>query len=120
MAMFADLSREERVGLGAAAVAHVALAAALAFHATREPPDFTPPERIDVNLASEVSLTSTAPDPSAQPAASLAPEIADMPQAAQDPVTAPPAEPVERPVTTPPPRPAALLPGVPPALQEAR
>lgn len=107
MAMFADLSREERVGLGAAAVAHVALAAALAFHATREPPDYARPERIDVNLASEVSLTSTAPDPSAQPAASLAPEIADMPQAAQEPVAAPQAEPVERPVTTPPPRPAA-------------
>lgn len=107
MAMFADLSREERVGLGAAAVAHVALAAALAFHATREPPDYARPERIDVNLASEVSLRSTAPDPSAQPAASLAPEVADTPQAAQDPVTAPPAEPVERPVTTPPPRPAA-------------
>ena len=107
MAMFADLSREERVGLGAAAVAHVALAAALAFHATREPPAFTSPERIDVNLASEVSLQSTAPDPSAQPAASLAPEIADTPQAAQEPVAAPQAEPVERPVTTPPPRPAA-------------
>ena len=99
MAMFADLSREERVGLGAAAVAHIALAAALAFHATREPPAFTPTERIDVNLATEVSLKSTAPDPSAQPAASLAPEIADQPQAAQEMVEAPVAEPVERPVT---------------------
>ncbi|MWV29195.1 energy transducer TonB [Erythrobacter sp. GH3-10] len=100
--MFADLSREERVGFGLAAVAHVALAAALAYHATREPPAFTVPERIDVNLASEVSLRSTAPDPSAQPAASLAPEVADMPQAAQDPLEVPVTEPVERSVTTPP------------------
>ncbi|MGB3795611.1 MAG: energy transducer TonB [Alteraurantiacibacter sp.] len=105
MAMFADLSREERLGLAAAAVAHVALAAALAYHATREAPDFTPTERIDVNLASEVSLQSTAPDPSAQPAASLAPEVADVPQAAQEPLEVPATVPVERPVTAPPPPP---------------
>ncbi|WP_338243325.1 cell envelope integrity protein TolA [Aurantiacibacter hainanensis] len=102
MAMLADLSREERVGLGAAVVAHLALAAGLAFHATREPPPYTPTERIDVNLASEISLESTAPDPSAEPAAATAPEIADTPLAPEDMVEAPPAEPVERPVTAPP------------------
>ena len=102
MAMLADLSREERVGLGAAVVAHLALAAGLAFHATREPPPYTPTERIDVNLASEISLESTAPDPSAEPAAATAPEIADTPQAPEEMVEAPPEEPVERPVTAPP------------------
>lgn len=102
MAMLADLSREERVGLGAAVVAHLALAAGLAFHATREPPPYTPTERIDVNLASEVSLESTAPDPSAEPAAATAPELADTPQAPEEMVEAPPEEPVERPVTAPP------------------
>ncbi len=104
--MFADLSREERIGLGAAVVAHAALAVALAVHATREPAPYTPTERIDVSLATEVSLESTAPDPSAQPAAALAPEVADLPQEAQEMVEAPAPQPVERPVTTPPPRPA--------------
>ncbi|MFB0614152.1 TonB C-terminal domain-containing protein [Aurantiacibacter poecillastricola] len=102
--MFANLSSEERIGLGAALVAHAALAAALAYHATREPPEFTVPERIDVNLATDVSLTSTAPDPSTEPAAATAPELADTPEAPAELVEAPVSEPVERPVTTPPPR----------------
>lgn len=100
--MFADLSREERIGLGAAVVAHGALAVALAIQATREPPPFVPTERIDVSLATEVSLESTAPDPSAQPAASLAPELGEMSQEAQDVVEAPAPEVIERPVTMPP------------------
>ncbi|WP_240624685.1 TonB C-terminal domain-containing protein [Aurantiacibacter odishensis] len=100
--MFADLSREERIGLGAAVVAHAALAVALAVHATRDPPPFVPTERIDVSLATEVSLESTAPNPSAEPAAAMAPEVADMPQEAQEMVEAPTPEVIERPVTTPP------------------
>jgi len=103
MAFLADLSREERIGLGTAVVAHAALAAALAVHALREPPAYTPPERIDVSLATEVSLQSTAPDPSAEPAASTAPEVSDLPQSPEEMVEAPAAEPVERPVTAPPP-----------------
>ena len=75
------------------------VAVALAIHATREPPPFTPAERIDVSLATEVSLESTAPDPSAQPAAALAPEVADLPQQPQEAVEAPAPRPVERPVT---------------------
>ncbi len=104
MALFADLAREERIGLTVAAVAHVALAAALAYHATREAPDYTQPERIDVNLASEVSLQATAPDPSAQPAAAMAPEVADELQAPEEMVEAPAEQPVERPVAPTPPR----------------
>lgn len=104
MAMFADLAREERIGVGAAVVAHVALAVALAWHATREPASYTQPERIDVSLATEVSLQSTAPDPSAEPAAAMAPELADLPEAPQEAVQAPAEQPVERPVPAPPPR----------------
>jgi type IV secretory pathway VirB10-like protein len=97
MAALAHLSPEERIGIGAALAAHVVLAAAMAWHATRDLPPIAPPERIDISLATEVSLESTAPDPSAQPAASFAPVISDLPQP-PDPVTAPPVEP--RPVPT--------------------
>lgn len=104
MAYFAHLTREERFGIGAAVVAHVALAGALAWHATREPAMLAPPERMDVSLASEVSLESTAPDPSAEPAASTAPELAEVPEAPQELVEAPAEQPVDRPVTSPPQR----------------
>jgi len=89
MAALAHLSTEERAGIGVAVVAHVALAAALAWHATREPPPIVPAERINVSLASEVSLESTAPDPSDNPAASFAPTITEVPQAPDEPVAAP-------------------------------
>lgn len=108
--MFADLSREERIGLGAAIIAHAALAAALAVHAARKPPEFSRPERIEVNLASDVSLQSTAPDPSSQPAAATAPEIAELSQPAQETAELPAPEPVERPVTPPPSRREAITP----------
>ncbi|WP_082126504.1 cell envelope integrity protein TolA [Aurantiacibacter marinus] len=97
----ARLSTEESVGIGVALVAHVALAAALAWHATRDAPPLVHPERITVSLATEVSLESTAPDPSAEPAASFAPVITDIPQAPQEPVTAPPVEPRPVPTTQP-------------------
>ena len=101
MAEMAHLSPEERVGIGVAVVAHIALAVALAWHATREAPPILPTERVDVSLATEVSLESTAPDPSAEPAASFAPVITEVPQAPQEPLTAPPVEPRPAPTTTP-------------------
>lgn len=101
MAETAHLSTEEGVGIGVAVVAHAALAAALAWHATRDAPPIVTPERITVSLATEVSLESTAPDPSAEPAASFAPVITDIPQAPQEPVTAPPVEPRAAPTTRP-------------------
>lgn len=101
MAAIAHLSSEERVGIGVAVVAHVALAAALAWHATREAPPIAPAERINVSLASEVSLESTAPDPSDDPAASMAPIVTDDPQMPEELVTAPPIEPKPAPTTTP-------------------
>lgn len=106
MAGTANLSREDRIGLGIAIAAHLALAAVFVLR-DQTPPEFEMPERMVVSLASEVSLESTAPDPSARPAASFAPEIAPEP--------APPApEPLERaiprevePAPPPPPRPRA-------------
>ncbi len=101
MALTANLSTEETVGIGVAVAAHIALAAALAWHATRDVLPILPPERITVSLATDVSLESTAPDPSAEPAASFAPVITDIPQAPQEPVTAPPVEPRAAPTVPP-------------------
>lgn len=107
MAALANLSREERIGLGVAMAAHVALAAA--FFVQPESRDaYAPPERMDVSLASEVSLRSTAPDPSAQPAAAIAPELSAEPEPAPAPVV----ETVEAApeAVTPPPRPSVSQP----------
>ncbi|RPF72232.1 energy transducer TonB [Aurantiacibacter spongiae] len=106
MASLSDLSTEERVGVGIAAVGHVALAAALAWHATREPPVIEPTERIDVSLANDISLESTAPDPSADPVGAFAPELGDVPQQAVDAPLETVQAPVEPAVTSPPPPPA--------------
>ena len=99
MASLAHLSREERIGLGIAAAAHVALVAALVLQVRDEPTALPIPERMDVSLADEVSLTSTAPDPSAEPQAAAAPVLSDVPE----PVVLPEPRPVVRP--TPAPRP---------------
>jgi len=111
MASFASLSREERLGLGIAAVAHVALVGALWWE-VRDTRTLLPvPERMTVSLADEVSLESTAPDPS-EASAAVAPELAP------EPVAVPPPEPVAtvapreeraavpRPTPTPAPRPS--------------
>src|SRR6476661_7247257 len=79
MARFANLSGEERIGLGIAAVAHVALVAALVWQVGDKPAALPVPERIEVSLADEVSLTSTAPDPSPDSQAAVAPTIAPAP-----------------------------------------
>src|SRR6478609_4815143 len=78
MASFASLSREERLGLGVAAVAHVALVAALVWQVRDTPTPLPIPERMTVSLADEVSLQSTAPNP-AEASAAVAPELAPMP-----------------------------------------
>ena len=66
MASIAHLRGEERLGLGVALVAHVALFAMLLWHANRPPPIVPPAERMTVSLAEEVSLESTAPDPATE------------------------------------------------------
>ena len=102
-----NLSREDRLGLGVAIGAHVALAAVFLLQ-DDTPAQIEMPERMVVSLADEVSLESTAPDPSAQPAASFAPELAETPS---PPVPEPIATPLPRKVETapppPPPRPRA-------------
>ncbi len=85
MVSFAHLSREERIGLGIAAAAHVALVAALVIHVRDDPTALPIPERMTVSLADEVSLTSTAPDPSAEPQASIAPVLSPEPEPVVEP-----------------------------------
>ena len=106
MAASATFSSEDRVGIGAALVAHVALAAGLMWLAQQRDLDeqLPPPERIEVSLATEVSLESTAPDPSAEPAASMAPVITEVPQAPVETIPTP-VEPRPQPTTNPAPRP---------------
>jgi periplasmic protein TonB len=79
MATFAHLSPDERLGLGIAAAAHVALVALLVLQ-VRGPPTLLPvPERMTVSLADEVSLEATAPDPSAEAQAAVAPVLSPRP-----------------------------------------
>lgn len=103
------LSREERIGLGIAAVAHVGLVAALYFNVQDDPTPLPIPERMTVSLADKVSLESTAPDavPEVQAAVApvLAPEPAPVIEPLQEPVAAPEPKPTARP--TPTPRPTA-------------
>lgn len=116
MAPFAHLRREERIGLGVAAVAHVALLAALVLHVRDDPTALPIPERMEVSLASEVSLESTAPNPSAEPQAAIAPVLAPQPEPLPEPVqqdiveqVQPAPQPTRRPAerSTPAPRPTA-------------
>ena len=87
MASLANLSREERIGLGIAAAAHVALVAALVWQVKGAPVKLPAPERITVSLASDVSLTATAPRPAADAQAAIAPVLA--PRSAPDPAPQP-------------------------------
>ncbi|MBT2132789.1 hypothetical protein KK137_00450 [Croceibacterium sp. LX-88] len=106
------LSREERIGLGIAAVAHIALVAGLYYNVQDDPTPLPIPERMTVSLADQVSLESTAPDavPEVQAAVApvLAPEPAPVVEPVQEPVVAPQPKPTARPVPPPPtPRPTA-------------
>lgn len=103
MAQTANLTSEEGVGIGVAVALHVLLAGALVWHATREPPSLAPPERIEVSLATDISLESTSPDPSAEPAAAASqPEPVEVMEAQPEVTPAPVERTVERTVTTPP------------------
>ena len=89
MAAFAHLRREEKLGLGVAVALHVALVAALIFEARREVPTIPPAERMTVSLADDVSLESTAPQPSQDTQAAVAPELAPEPEPLPAPVVTP-------------------------------
>jgi protein TonB len=108
MVSFAHLSHEERIGLGIAAAAHVALVAALVWQVRDEPAALPVPERMTVSLADEVSLESTAPDPSAEPQASIAPVLSPEPEPVVEPeIVREVPRPVPRPTVAPRPTPRA-------------
>jgi outer membrane biosynthesis protein TonB len=105
--VFANLRREERIGLGIALVLHVALGVALLLQpSSREAPP--PVEKMTVNLATDVGLEATAPEPVPESAAAIAPTLAPEP-APPDEAQPAVAQPIERPrpiaVTPPQPRP---------------
>jgi hypothetical protein len=102
MASLAHLNREERIGLGIAAVAHVALVAALVWQVNDEPEALPVPERMTVSLADDVSLESTAPDPSDEAQAAVAPVLSDVPAPVVEPVRE---VPIPRPTVAPRPTP---------------
>jgi protein TonB len=106
MAAIAHLRGEERLGLGVAAVAHVALFAALLWHANREPAIVPPAERMSVSLAEEVSLESTAPDPSQDSQAAVAPILSPDSRPMPEPEAQPIRRPVERTIDRPNPSPS--------------
>jgi hypothetical protein len=103
--VFANLRREERIGLGIALALHVALGIALLIQPANR--KLLPPvEKMTVNLATDVGLEATAPEPVPESAAAIAPTLAPEPA---PPIEAQPmaSSPLERPqpVATTPPRP---------------
>ncbi|WP_228243490.1 energy transducer TonB [Porphyrobacter sp. GA68] len=103
--------REERIGLGIAIAAHVALAA---FLVSREAPAPVAPqeERMVVNLSQDVGLADTAPVPVPASRAAVAPQLSQETTAPPEPEVTPPLPPIQQPVerpqpvASPPPRPA--------------
>ncbi len=98
---------EEKTGLLVAVGLHLLVLMALLFQATRPAEPIPQTERMTVNLATDVGLESTAPDPVAESRASVAPTLADTPAppvaepASAPPLAEPQPAPVERPVTRP-------------------
>lgn len=69
------LRSEERIGLGVALAAHVALFAWLAL--TKPAAPLPPPERMTVTLSDEVGLTATSPNPAPEAAPDTGPELGE-------------------------------------------
>ena len=95
------LRSEERLGLGIAIAAHLALIAALVVTAARKPEMFPLPERMVVSLAPDVSLTSTAPEPAQEAQAAIAETLTEKP--VPKPVEKPPEVEKPKPAKVPPP-----------------
>ncbi|AWW75655.1 energy transducer TonB [Erythrobacter sp. KY5] len=83
---------EDRIGLIAAIVLHGALVALLAAQVLFAPEPFTPPQRVAVSLATEVSLESTAPNPVPESRAAIAPTLTDIPSPPEEASSQPAAE----------------------------
>ncbi|MEM7781216.1 MAG: energy transducer TonB [Pseudomonadota bacterium] len=73
--------QEDKVGLLVAVVLHVLLAGVLALQMLFVPEPFNPPERVNVSLASEISLEATAPSPAEESRAAIAPTLTETPEA---------------------------------------
>lgn len=95
------LRSEDRIGLAAAVVLHVALVAIIALQFVFSSPRTLSPERVSVSLATEVSLQSTAPDPVDESRASIAPTLSELPAIENEQEAAEPE--AEAAVTPPPP-----------------
>ena len=101
----AAITREEKIGLAVAAAAHVAIVAVLLYQGTTTPakPVVEEPERMVVSLATDVGLTSTAPNPVPQARRAAAPDaqpdLAPIPPAFQAPDVLP--QPRPRPTAAP-------------------
>ena len=74
------LRQDEKWGLGVAVGLHLALAAVLLFQPGPSDP-FAIPERMTVSLATDVSLSSTAPEIAPDSRATMAPTVSDEVQA---------------------------------------
>ncbi len=103
------LSREEALGLGLAALGHVALVWVLV---TAKPPAPLPPvDRVSVTLSDEMGAVSTSPNPQSDPMADKGPELGE-PAPAEE-AAAPPqpqVQPQPKPQPAPQPRAAAVPP----------
>lgn len=84
--VFANLRSDERIGLGIALGLHVALVAVLLIRPGPKPV-FEPPERMTVNLATDVGLEATAPDPVPVSRAAIGPTLAPEPAPELEPVS---------------------------------
>jgi periplasmic protein TonB len=83
MAMLANLRREERIGLGVAALLHAALVLVFLMQPERRETS-EPAQRVAVNLTSEVGLEAVAPEIVAESRAAVAPALAEMPAPTDD------------------------------------
>lgn len=104
------LSREEKLGLGVAIAAHVALIAWLALEPLGKDIQ-PPPERMTVSFADAVAPQATSPEPMAEAAPDVAPTLGEAPSEPEPeseprPLVRPDPAPAPRPVVTPQPRPA--------------
>lgn len=101
MAEFARSTREDKLAIAVAVGAHVALAVALMYQTENRENALPPAERVEVSLATEVSLQSTAPDPSADPVGALSPVLADEPAPTVPDTAQPLPQPVPQPTIQP-------------------
>ncbi|QWC56531.1 energy transducer TonB [Erythrobacter sp. 3-20A1M] len=96
------LRRDEKVGLGIALALHLALVAVLLLQDDERQP-IEQPQRVTVNLASDVGLTSAAPQPVPESRTAEAPVLSDLPPPPA--LEAPLPEPLPQPSAQPQPQP---------------